>query len=161
MLGWRVGSAVTVSGRRWVVRRSGIHGRGVFATTDLEPGERLMSYRGEVIDWDEANRRYQEAGETGHTFFFDIGDDRVIDGGVGGNSARWINHGCVPNVEATVRGTTVDFHALRPIAPGAELLLDYRLVVDPEMSQQEQDAFVCRCSAESCRGTMLATELAS
>lgn len=139
------------------MRRSGIHGRGVFATKDLVPGERLMSYQGEVIDWDEANRRYQEAGETGHTFFFDIGEDLVIDGGVGGNSARWINHGCTPNVEATVSGTTVDLHAVEHVGPGEELLLDYRLVVDPSMSAQEQDAYRCRCSADDCRGTMLAS----
>jgi SET domain-containing protein len=29
-----------------------------------------------------------------------LADGRVIDGSVGGNSARWLNHSCQPNCEA-------------------------------------------------------------
>jgi SET domain-containing protein len=139
----------------WEVRDSGIHGRGVFATRRIDRGDRLMQYRGERIDWDEANARYERAAvERGHTFFFDIGNDLVLDGGSGGNSSRWINHGCTPNVEATIKGKRVYLYALRRILPGEELLLDYRL----EMADDsDRDSYACRCSSADCRETMLAS----
>ena len=37
------------NGRRYIVRRSKIHGRGVFALTDIPKGTRLMEYLGERI----------------------------------------------------------------------------------------------------------------
>jgi SET domain-containing protein len=142
--------------QRVTVRRSRIHGRGVFAREALRAGDVVDHYAGEVIDWDEANRRYQDSAvESGHTFFFDIGDDLVIDGGSGGNSTRWINHGCSPNVEATVEGRTVVIAALQDIAEGEELLLDYQLVLETE-DDEDRASYACRCGAATCRASMLA-----
>ena len=42
------------AGRRIQVRRSGVHGKGVFALADIARGERIIEYVGEVISWDEA-----------------------------------------------------------------------------------------------------------
>jgi SET domain-containing protein len=123
----------------------------------MAAGEELMDYRGEVITWDEALDRYASSdADAGHTFFFDLGDGRVIDGGVGGNAARFINHGCAPNVEATVEGSRVTFSALRDIAAGQELLLDYRLELHESAEDEEREWYGCRCIAADCRGTMLA-----
>ena len=84
--------------RRLQVRRSGVHGRGVFAARPLRAGERLIEYKGEVIAWDEALRRHpRDPADPHHTFYFHLDDARVIDGGVRGNAARWINHSCDPN----------------------------------------------------------------
>ena len=150
-----MGSGADVA-ERWLVRESGIHGRGVFATAPVAEGEHLMDYRGELIDWDEANARYADGGaERGHTFYFDLGDGWVIDGGVGGNSARWINHGCAPNVHAVVEGDRVSFVALRDIEVGEELLLDYRLELDEGADEEERSWYACRCAAPDCRRTML------
>ena len=44
--------------RRIQVRRSGVHGRGVFAEVAIAQGEIILEYAGEVIDWDEALRRH-------------------------------------------------------------------------------------------------------
>ena len=44
--------------RRLQTRRSGVHGKGVFAVVDLAEGETLIEYTGEVITWDEALRRH-------------------------------------------------------------------------------------------------------
>ena len=84
-----------------------------------------MEYGGALVPWVEASE-----GADGHTMLFDVGDGLVIDGGRGGNDARWINHGCEPNCEAVVDGHRVDIHALRDIAKGEELLLDYQLQVE-------------------------------
>jgi len=72
--------------RRIVVRRSPVHGRGVFALTKIRSGELLVEYKGEVTSWRVASPRYQRNGaEDGHTFFFGLDDRYVIDGARGGN----------------------------------------------------------------------------
>jgi SET domain-containing protein len=143
--------------RPLVVRDSAIHGRGAFAAADLAAGDLISVYSGQLIDWPEATRRYQDLDvPAGHTFFFDLGDGHVIDGGRGGNAARWINHGCEPNCEAAVEGRTVEILAARDIVKGEELLLDYQLELDPTATAAERKAYACRCGAASCRGTMLA-----
>jgi SET domain-containing protein len=116
-----------------------------------------MDYRGAVMRWSEATRRYQHStAEDGHTFFFDLGDGLVIDGGQGGNSSRWINHGCDPNCEAVVEGRKVVIRAVRDLAAGDELLLDYQLQLDADAGDDEKAPYGCRCGAPGCRSTMLA-----
>src|SRR5437868_1352361 len=46
------------SGRRIQVRRSGVHGKGVFAVAPIAKGEIVIEYKGEVISWPEALRRH-------------------------------------------------------------------------------------------------------
>jgi SET domain-containing protein len=87
--------------KKFVVRASGVHGKGVFAARDLEKGERIIEYKGERITWEQALKRHPHNPlEPNHTFFFDIDEGMVIDGGAQGNSARWINHSCSPNCKA-------------------------------------------------------------
>ena len=87
--------------RRIQTRRSGVHGKGVFALTDLAEGETIIEYVGEVIHWKEALRRHpHDPKDPNHTFYFHIDEKHVIDAKVGGNSSRWINHACKPNCEA-------------------------------------------------------------
>jgi len=45
-------------GRRISVRRSPIHGLGVFALKKIRKGERIIEYTGERISHREADRRY-------------------------------------------------------------------------------------------------------
>lgn len=57
--------------------------------------------------------------------FFEVSADLVIDGGVGGNASRFINHSCEPNCVVEIAGNRVHIHAAREIAPGEELTFDY------------------------------------
>ncbi|MBC7995748.1 MAG: SET domain-containing protein-lysine N-methyltransferase, partial [Rhizobacter sp.] len=50
--------AAKTSGRRIQVRRSGVHGKGVFAVAPIAKGEIIIEYKGEVISWPEALRRH-------------------------------------------------------------------------------------------------------
>ena len=89
------------NGRRIQVRRSGVHGKGVFALSAIRAGETIIEYTGELITWKEALRRHpHDPTQPNHTFYFHIDDKHVIDANVGGNAARWINHACDPNCEA-------------------------------------------------------------
>jgi len=144
--------------RSWEVRDSPVHGRGVFAARDIAPGERIIEYAGERIDWDEAERRAAERGlPLQHTYFFSLHDGRVIDGGVRGNAARFINHSCEPNCEAfeDARGR-VHIHAMRPIARGEELSYSYPLIYEGRHTRAIRALFACRCGAPGCKGTFLA-----
>ena len=142
--------------RRIQVRRSGVHGRGVFAEVAIAQGEIILEYAGEVIDWDEALRRHpRDPSDPNHTFYFHLEDGRVIDGGVRGNSARWINHACEPNCESEEQAGRIFIRALRDIAAGEELSFDYRLVIDGRHTPKLKKAYACRCGSPKCRGTML------
>ena len=146
--------------RRIQVRRSGVHGRGVFALLDLAEGESLIEYTGEVITWPEALRRHpHDPAQPNHTFYFHIDDGRVIDGNVGGNSSRWINHSCQPNCEAEeADGGRIFIKALRNIAAGEELFFDYGLIIDARHTKKLLADYPCWCGAPVCRGTLLATK---
>lgn len=154
-------SAAANGGRRIQMRRSGVHGKGVYALVPFEPEQRVIEYTGDIISWPEALRRHpHDPSDPNHTFYFHIDDDTVIDGAVNGNVARWINHGCDPNCDTEVVDGRVFVKALRPIAPGEELFYDYRLVIDERYTPALKKQFECRCGAANCRGTMLAPKRA-
>jgi hypothetical protein len=141
----------------FVVRDSKVHGKGVFATRKIPAGTRIVEYKGERIDWKETVRRENaKPADSYHTFFFSLEDGRIIDGGSGGNEARWINHACEPNCEAQEEDGRVFIYALRDIARGEELNYDYGLIMEERHTPALKRAYACLCGAASCRHTMLA-----
>jgi SET domain-containing protein len=146
--------------RRIQVRRSGVHGKGVFALKDIAKGETIIEYVGEIISWKQADKRQSsDPDDPNHTFFFSIGDGKkVIDANVGGNAARFINHSCDPNCESDEDDETnrVFIKAIRKIKAGDELNYDYGLVIDEPYTKKLKAQYECRCGAKNCRGTMLA-----
>lgn len=146
------------AGRRIRVRRSGVHGKGVYALRPIAAGEPILEYTGELISWPEAQRRHpHDPADPNHTFYFHVDDERVIDAKYGGNAARWINHACDPNCESEVAGDgRVFIKALRDLQPGEELFYDYGLVIDERYTPKLKKEYACRCGSPACRGTMLA-----
>ena len=143
--------------RRIQTRRSGVHGKGVFALVDIAPGEPLIEYTGEVITWAEAlDRHPHDPSDPNHTFYFHIDEDHVIDAKYGGNSARWINHSCAPNCEADIEDGRVFIRSKRAIRAGEELFYDYGLVIDEPLTPKLKAQYPCWCGAPRCRGTLLA-----
>jgi SET domain-containing protein len=141
----------------FAVRNSKIHGRGVFATRKIAPETQLIEYAGQRITSRQAAKRAGgDPDNPFHTFFFSLESGKVIDGGVDGNDARWINHGCEPNCEAREENGRVYIYALREIHRGEELFYDYRLQLDERHTPKLKQAYACRCGAPSCRQTMLA-----
>ena len=146
-------------GRRIQTRKSGVHGKGVFALADLAEGEKLIEYTGEVITWKEALRRHpHDPKDPNHTFYFHMDKKHVIDAKVGGNSSRWINHSCKPNCEADEEKGRVFIKALRNIKAGEELFYDYGLIIDAKYTPKLLADYPCWCGAKKCRGTLLATK---
>jgi SET domain-containing protein len=144
------------SSRRIQVRRSGVHGKGVFALQDLAEGEKIIEYVGEVITWEEAQDRHpHDPQDPNHTFYFHVDEDRVIDALYGGNSSRWINHSCDPNCEADEEEGRIFIKALRNIQSGEELNYDYGLIIDEPYTKKLKAEYPCWCGAKNCRGTLL------
>lgn len=147
-----------------VVRQSPIHGTGVFAARNIEPGEEIIEYKGRMLTHAEADAEYAE--DDGHTFLFTLNDHFVIDATVDGNEARWINHSCDPNCESVLiededGDPTQDqmmITAIRPIQAGEELTYDYCITTDEPMTDAVRALWACRCGAPACRGVMLKPE---
>jgi hypothetical protein len=138
------------------VRHSPVHGYGVFALRRIRKGTTIMEYLGDRVSHEEADARYENKDpDDNHTFLFTVDSKTVIDGGVGGNDARYINHGCEPNCESASQNKRIFVEALRTIQAGEELAYDYQIQRDPEDPPNVDEIFACRCGAENCRGSML------
>src|SRR5580693_3866166 len=138
------------------VRHSPIHGYGVFALRRIRKGTTVAEYLGDRVSHEEADARYDDKDPNdNHTFLFTVDSRTVIDGGVGGNEARYINHGCDPNCTSTAEKKRIYVEAIRTIQPGEELAYDYQIERDPEDPPNVDEIFACRCGAAKCRGSML------
>jgi SET domain-containing protein len=116
-----------------------------------------VEYVGERISPDEADRRYDDAAmKRHHTFLFSVSKRTVIDAGVNGNDARFINHSCAPNCEAIDDGGRIFIEAIRTIDPGEELTYDYAYERDGTEDEDWERLYACKCGAPTCRGTILA-----
>jgi len=92
----------------YVVRNSKIHGKGVFARRDIPKGTRIVEYVGDRITHKQADDRYEgHDPNDNHTFLFIVDRRTVIDGGVKGNDARFINHSCDGNCESEIEKARV------------------------------------------------------
>ena len=150
------------STRRIQVRKSGVHGKGVFALQDIAKGDTVIEYVGEIISAQEAEDRHpHDPKDPNHTFYFQIDEDRVIDALHGGNSARWINHCCSPNCKPEVIDDRVFIKAKKNIPAGAELNYDYGLIIDEPITKALIAQYPCWCGSPKCRQTLLAQKPAS
>ncbi len=138
------------------IRRSGIHGRGVYARVLIPEGTRIVEYRGERITTSEADLRYpDDQSAPYHTFLFAIDDEFMVDAANAGNIARWINHSCDPNCEAVIEDGRIYIEAIDDIAPGEELAYDYNFILPVRHTPAMKKRFPCSCGEAACRGTML------
>jgi SET domain-containing protein len=128
-----------------VILQSPLHGLGCFAAVRFLKGSRITEYIGEKITRKEAIRRMNRPeGKR----ISELAADLYIDGSVDGNETQYINHSCVPNADALVIGGSMFIFALREIAPGEEITVDY-------LNSFEQDHSLCQCLTPSCREKIL------
>lgn len=147
---------VRAAAPRIAVRRSGIHGKGVFAVSPIRDGQTIIEYTGERITEDEIERRYPEDMEgLNHTFVFGIRHDVNIDGGSGGNDSRWINHSCDPNCDTFEEDDRIFVRAASDIRPGEELTYDYAIEAGEPLTAAVKKRWPCWCGSKNCRGTVL------
>ncbi|MBM4234239.1 MAG: SET domain-containing protein [Gammaproteobacteria bacterium] len=141
----------------WIkVRNSRIHGKGVFAAKRILKGTRVIEYLGERVTHQEADERYEvHDPNDNHTFLFIVDSKTVIDAGVGGNAARFINHSCDGNCESVIELRRVFIETTRQVEKGEELSYDYEIGREKDDPLNVDEIYACRCGSPKCRGTML------
>ena len=139
---------------RLAVRRSHIHGWGLYTRVDLKKDDFVIEYVGQVIRNSVADKRevyYDEAG-VGSCYLFRIDDDCIVDATRRGHIGRFINHCCTPNayartVEIGKHTRKIVIIALKDLKAGEEVMYDYKFPI-------EDDKVPCYCGAPNCKGTM-------
>jgi uncharacterized protein len=145
------------------LRRSPIHGNGVFAVADIPKGTEVVEYHGRLSTHAEIDRKYGKIPDNGHTFLFTLNDKYVLDANSEGNIARWINHSCKPNCQAVIeenedgdrRKDRILIETIRSIKAGDELTYDYGIDIGERLTPALKKLWACRCGARGCIGTML------
>ncbi|MDM4765030.1 SET domain-containing protein-lysine N-methyltransferase [Pelomonas sp. SE-A7] len=124
------------------VRRSRIDGYGVFAAEAI-PAEALIGWlTGEAITVAEARRR---AEGRQRLMLVELSNSRAIDATRSADAMRFTNHGCQPNARLRVEDGEIAILALRGIASGEEITVDYG-------SSHHEGRLACRCGAAGCAG---------
>jgi len=142
----------------WVyVKRSKIHGSGVFAKKDIPAETEIMEYLGEKITKKEAQRRGIEQMEkaaqdkkTGAVYIFELNKRYDLDGNVPENIARFANHSCEENCEAYNIKNRIYYYTKRDISKGEEILIDYGYGMEHFLEHP------CKCGKETCIGYIVA-----
>ncbi|XP_051527689.1 histone-lysine N-methyltransferase 2B-like isoform X2 [Myxocyprinus asiaticus] len=133
------------------VYRSDIHGRGLFCKRNIEAGEMVIEYAGNVIRsvLTDKREKYYDSKGIG-CYMFRIDDFDVVDATMHGNAARFINHSCDPNCYSRVINVEGQKHivifALRKIYRGEELTYDYKFPIEDASNKLN-----CNCGARRCR----------
>ena len=104
---------------------------------------------GEALSKKEMKRRQKFYDSIGFTCLMQFGDGQGIDGVVGGNESRFINHSTQANVGALRESEwRIVFYSLDDIAQGEELTFNYGF--DPKkISAECQDSGRCRVTSQS------------
>jgi hypothetical protein len=112
-------------------------GRGLFVVRNIEPGETVLRFRGQLIDFQRSgNPRFER-------YCVQVGPDTYT---LTWAPERFINHSCDPNLGFRTERTLA---AIRPITEGEELTFDYSTSMAEDSWTME-----CHCGTLRCRTTI-------
>lgn len=123
---------------------SAIDGQGVFAAQPIPARRKIGEVRGEAISLQEAHARSRGQARI---MMIAVSARRAIDASRSADALRFINHSCRPNATLKLNQGRVEFYALRDIAVGEELTVNYG-------PTHHQGRLKCRCGAAGCGGSL-------
>ena len=126
------------------VHASPIDGQGAFAAEAIPARLKIGEIRGESISVDEARIR---ATRHERIMIVELSAKRAIDFSRSADPMRYTNHSCAPNARLSIRNGRVEFYALRAIAAGEEITVDYG-------ETHHEGRLACRCGAPGCAGRL-------
>ena len=126
------------------VKRSRIHGQGVFAKADISSRKKIGELSGIIISKKEARRRVKEQ-PTIH--MVELWNGKALDCSEHRNELAYINHSCRPNCYMRNINNLVEFYALRKISSGEELSCNYG-------ETHHDGKLPCNCGCEGCVGKL-------
>lgn len=124
------------------VAPSPIDGLGVFAAERIAAARKIGEIRGESISVAVARIR---ATRSERIMIVELSPRRAIDFSKSADPMRYTNHSCRPNARLSIERGRVEFYALRVIAQGEEITVDYG-------ETHHQGRLACRCGAPGCIG---------
>ena len=131
---------------KFVIKESRIAGKGSFATEDIQIGESIVFFEGEVVSRAELNYRIAK-GVVSADDDIQIDEHSFLD--ISKTCpAYFFNHNCNPN--AGIRGKK-ELFALQIIKEGEEITLDYSTSYSGEHDEENIWSMQCSCGAENCR----------
>ena len=143
-----------------ILKRSSIHGYGIFVRRFIPQGTKIIEYIGEKITKAESDRRgpllvehAKKHKEQGAVYLFELNKRYDIDGHVPYNTAKFINHSCDPNCEVDIIRGHIWVIALKDIPKGQELFYNYGYDDFKEFEDHP-----CRCGSSRCVGYIMAEE---
>jgi SET domain-containing protein len=138
-------------------KRSKIHNTGLFATSDIAQGTRIVEYAGEKITAREGDRRveaslnsHRKNGTNGAVYIFYLSERYSLDGNVPYNQARRMNHSCDPNTDTDIIRGKIWIIAIRDIKKGEEITFNYGYEFRADYKDHP-----CRCGSRQCVGYIL------
>ncbi len=126
------------------VAASAIDGQGAFAAEPIPARLKIGEIRGESISVQQARIR---ATRSERIMIVELSARRAIDFSKSADPMRYTNHSCKPNARLCIRQGRVEFYALRAIAAGEELTVDYG-------ETHHEGRLACRCGVVGCRGAL-------
>ncbi len=145
----------------WKVKKSKVHGHGVFATKNIKKNTRIIEYIGEKITREEGDKRserrinkYLNSEKTGSVYIFELNKNFDVDGSPLYNKARYINHSCDPNCEVDILDGKIWISSIKKIKKGEELNYDYGY----EFDESDFKDHICKCGSKNCIGFIISSE---
>tara|TARA_Y100000816_G_C25667707_1_gene354056 strand:+ start:46 stop:525 length:480 start_codon:yes stop_codon:yes gene_type:complete len=145
----------------WKVKKSVIHGTGVFAMKNIKRGTKIIEYIGEKITKLEGDKRserrikkYLNSKTTGSVYIFELNSRYDIDGSPIYNKARYINHSCKPNCEVEIVRGHIWIKAKKNILEKDELTYDYGY----EFDKDDYTDHKCKCGSKNCIGYIISSD---
>lgn len=126
------------------VNPSRIDGQGAFAAEAIPNRRKIGEIRGESISVAEARIR---ATRTERIMIVELSAKKAIDFSKSADPMRYTNHSCKPNARLCIRQGRVEFYAVREIAAGEEITVDYG-------ETHHEGRLRCQCGAPGCRGAL-------
>ncbi|CAI7580258.1 unnamed protein product [Penicillium discolor] len=127
-------------------------GFGLRAEKNLDPGELIYEYVGEVVGEQQFRKRMRQYDEEGikHFYFMSLNKGEFVDATKRGNLGRFCNHSCNPNcyVDKWVVGEKLrmGIFAERAVQAGEELVFNYNV------DRYGADPQPCYCGEPMCTG---------
>ena len=145
----------------WNVKKSKVHGTGVFATSNIPKNKKIIQYIGEKLTKSEGDRRSAEKikkflnkKNEGSVYIFELNTKYDIDGSPLYNKARYINHSCSPNCEVDIIKNEIWISSIKAIKKGEELNYDYGYPFD----EDDYSDHICKCKSKKCIGYIISQD---
>jgi len=123
---------------------SQIDGQGAFAAEPIPARRKIGEIRGESITVREARFR---ARQSERIMIVEVSTKRAIDASESTDALRYTNHSCAPNATMRIRSGRIELYAMRNIARGEELTVNYG-------QTHHEGRLACRCGAPRCTGRL-------